>query len=201
MKLVLLWLICFAGLIVRAQHPDRIQISFKDTIRNYQEATLEITLAKKDSGLFLFPSNFTIGEDDGLSDLMLVIQKLDKNNNYTYYRCKQGSFGVPPHQRPPLVLTPYRIITFIDSLDDLGCITRGHFRIQIVFNQRRQDGKLSESNILAASNWVHFYVDADEVVLSSYARMRLEEEKAKGRKLKNSIGENLRQRLFPCPGK
>ena len=172
MKFLLLLLALIVNIPGQAQHPDIINISFPDTVRTHTDCILKINLLKRNSLEFSFPEKYIIGEDDGMSDLTIIIEKLNQNK-FTYYRCNKSPFAIPMLNNDSVIFTRQKAIQIIDSLEALICIERGYFRMKLEY--RTADGSpISKTRLISRSNWVKFYVDNQQIILSSYARMRLE---------------------------
>jgi hypothetical protein len=171
-KLLFLSIASIINVTVQAQHPDIIKISFPDTVRTHTDCILKINLLKRNSQEFLFPEKYIIGEDDGMSDLTIIIEKLNENK-FSYYRCNKSPFAIPILDTDSVIFTRQKSVQIIDSLEALICIERGYFRMRLEY--RTADGSpISKTRLISRSNWVKFYVDNQQIILSSYARMRLE---------------------------
>jgi hypothetical protein len=155
---------------------DSIRITMKDTIRTYADFIIKIELAKKNKDSFLFPKNYTFGEDFDDADLLFQIQRRGKKNNFVYYRCNDSPIPIPSmNDNPKFKFGVYKSLILFDSLDVLQCIGKGHYRIRVLYNIR-VDGAIPEPpTVFSASNWYEFFVVPQEIILSSYLRMRLKE--------------------------
>lgn len=148
----------------------------KDTLRTFNDCILNIELARIDKTAFLFPTQYLIGEDTRNVDLMYNIERLE-GGEFVYYRCKQSPIAQPamPDGKPELQKLDK--LSIIDSLNDLGCINRGKYRLQILYNNR-DDGGYKGPDIQAKSNWVEFYVDNQRLLIGAYYRFRAKEIRA-----------------------
>jgi len=172
MRFLLLWLALIANLPSQAQDPDTINISFPDTVRTHTDCVLKVNLLRRDRKEFLFPEKYIIGEDDGMSDLTIIIEKL-VDTKFSYYRCNKSPFSNPLIDADSVIFTRQKVIKITDSLGALICIERGYFRMRLEY--RTADGSpMPKTSLITKSNWVKFYVDNKQIILSAYARMRLQ---------------------------
>jgi hypothetical protein len=113
-----------------SQIPDKIVLQLdRDTLRSYRDCSIIIKLARNDGKPFLFPKDWLIGDDTRNVDLVYNIEKFE-NNKFVSYRCKEW-ISIPPFPDGPPVLKRRRRLSIVDSLDDLACITRGKYRLQL----------------------------------------------------------------------
>jgi hypothetical protein len=173
MKFIFLLVASLVSVPGQTQEADMLNIRFPEIVRSYKDCILEITLSNKYNQEFIFPENYRVGEEDARSDLTIIIEKLNKNK-YSYYRCNKSPFKIPMLNADSVRFTRQRIVKIIDSLEDLVCIERGHFRMRLEYRTFDEDHFL-KTRVITRSNWVKFYVDETHIILSPYARMRLQE--------------------------
>lgn len=166
-KLISVLLISATGLVVKAQSPDSIRVSITDTLRQLSDCVVRIELSNKGNKKFPFPKNYRVGDIVANADILLLVEKMASDGKYYLYACDASLRGVP-NPFNDVVPGRFRRITIIDSMNRLGCIERGKYRMQVCYNNRIADQ--NEQLIESRSEWVEFYVDAEKIRLSRYLR-------------------------------
>lgn len=135
---------------------------------------LNIEFSRKDKSNFLFPQKYTIGDDVHDTDLMIVLQRREKNRKYVTFYCNQSAPGAPA-QGNPITYEQHERLLIIDSLKGLFCIEKGNYRLKVGYNKRRADGQIEAPNIILSSNWIKFSVTSDRIITNPYLLERLKE--------------------------
>lgn len=168
-KAVFVFLFCYS-LSGISQTPNKIQIDIKDTLRGVSDCILKIKISKANKKFFLFPRDYIVGDDRRNADIMIRLEKLE-NDKFTYYSCKESPIPLPTTPEE-LTLQKYRNLIIIDSLNDINCLTRGNYRIQVWFNNRGTHGGIYGPSIESYSNWKEFYVDSNKIITPLFRKKR-----------------------------
>ena len=156
---------CFCIHTSYSQIPDSLRITLNDTIRRVEDCNLIIYLSRIDRKKFYFAKDFIVGDDSRNADLIYSIERYE-NDKFKEYRCKKSPISMPGLPDGPIRLRKTKLLKIHDRLEDLFCIERGKYRLQILYNNRN-DGGYNGLVIQSKSNWVLFYVDSDIIYLDS----------------------------------
>jgi len=160
-----LLLIC---ILIQAQIPDNINILINDTVHDISDCVVTIKLSKKNNGFFQFPSKYMITDEIFLgSDLVVRIEK-KVGDKYVNYECDWATVHHDNFIGDSIKYKYYKRLKIIDSLTCLSCLTRGLFRIKVLYNKRDTDGTIDFQKFVSSSNWSYFYVDSTEIILNRF---------------------------------
>ena len=141
-----------------------------DTLHDVSDCVIKIKLSKKDNSLFKFPTKYIVSnETDMTSDLMIMVQKM-VNNKFKNYLCEWASAHHDNFMSDTITYKSYKEMKITDSLDGLYCLTRGRFRLKVLYNNRRSGGVIDFPKYVLSSDWVYFYVKTKEIMLNRYYR-------------------------------
>ena len=158
-----------------AQTPDTMKVSLKDSVTTHIDCMLKVEVSRKDGTPFIFPSNLMIQRDiPGIFDLIIILEKKIEGQ-YKPYECKWLSAHNLGLDADPIKYEKYTRLTFTDSLNRLGCVDSGQFRVKLDYNIRPADGSYAEPTIALSSNWAYFFVKSDMIYLNARWREMMKE--------------------------